>query len=305
MKPKLTVVIPAYNYAETIERAVYSVLDQLTDEVELIVVNDGSTDNTKNILERIKQKENNRISVYHQSNCGAASARNLGCLKARGEYFIFLDADDELASGALQSILTFIKNHPTVSFIIGGHQSVLPNNIAKNHIPKPLPLSAYDRVRRYLIDKKISLSNGACVMHRSIFEHIQYPEHFRNSEDIPVFTYVLANCECAVLPNILARIHKHDDSLRHHLAYTESVGAQLIDEVFNPLHLPSDILNLKRHYAAQRYLSLSRVAYDSKDYRKCRRYFLSAFLIKWRVIFKLSYTKKMIKSLYKITLREK
>ncbi len=72
MKPKLTVVIPAYNYAETIERAIYSVLDQLTDEVELIVVNDGSTDNTKNILERIKQKENNRISVYHQSNCGAA-----------------------------------------------------------------------------------------------------------------------------------------------------------------------------------------------------------------------------------------
>ena len=162
-----------------------------------------------------------------------------------------------------------------------------------------MPLRAYDRVRRYLIDKKISLSNGACVMHRSIFEHIQYPEHFRNSEDIPVFTYVLANCECAVLPNILARIHKHDDSLRHHLAYTESVGAQLIDEVFNPLHLPSDILNLKRHYAAQRYLSLSRVAYDSKDYRKCRRYFLSAFLIKWRVIFKLSYTKKVLKSIFK------
>ncbi len=299
MKPKLTVVIPAYNYAETIERAVYSVLDQLTDEVELIVVNDGSTDNTKNILDRIKQRENKRITVYHKLNGGLASVRNFGVAKGNGCYFVFLDADDELAFGALQSILTFIKNHPTVSFIIGGHQSVLPNNIAKSHIPKPLPLSAYDRVRRYLIDKKISLSNGACVMHKSIFEHIQYPEHFRNSEDIPVFTYVLANCECAVLPNILARIYKHDDSLRHHLAYTESVGAQLIDEVFNPLHLPSDILNLKRHYAAQRYLSLSRVAYDSKDYRKCRRYFLSAFLIKWRVIFKLSYTKKVLKSIFK------
>lgn len=299
MKPMLTVVIPAYNYAQTIERAVYSVLDQITNEVELIVVNDGSTDNTKKILDLIVKKKIESLKVFHQLNSGAASARNFGFSNANGEYLVFLDADDELAPGALAAILTFIKQHPEARFVIGGHQSVLPNNDIKNHIPKPLPLSAYDRVKRYLIDKKISLSNGACVMHRSIFERIKYPEHFRNSEDIPVFTYVLANFECAVLPAILAKIYKHDDSLRHHLGFTESVGAQLIEAVFNPLLIPSNFFSLKKHYAAQRYLSLSRVAYDAKDYQKCRHYFARAFIIKRRVIFNLAYTKKIVKSFFK------
>lgn len=292
-------VIPTYNYAQTIERAIYSVLDQITNEVELIVVNDGSTDHTKKILDLIKLNQNDKINVYHKENGGLASVRNFGVAHGNGDYFVFLDADDELAPGALASILKFIKQHPTVSFVIGGHQSVLPNNIIKSHIPKPLPLSAYDRVKRYLIDKKISLSNGACVMHRSIFEQIRYPEHFRNSEDIPVFTYVLANFECAVLPDILAKIHKHDDSLRHHLGFTESVGVQLIEEVFNPRLIPSNFFSLKKHYAAQRYLSLSRVAYDAQDYQKCRRYFLRAFLIKRRVIFNFTYTKKFVKSFFK------
>lgn len=295
----LSVVIPAYNYAQTIERAVYSVLNQITNEVELIVVNDGSTDNTKKILDQIKQSAKDKINVYHKENGGLASVRNYGIARGNGEYFVFLDADDELAPGAIAAILTFIKQHPTVSFVIGGHQSVLPNNVIKNHIPKPLPVSAYERVKRYLIDKKISLSNGACVMHRSIFDDIKYPEHFRNTEDIPVFTYALATCECATMPNILAKIYKHDDSLRHHLAISESVGAQLIEEVFNPLLIPSIFFRLKKHYAAQRYLSLSRVAYDAQNYQKCRRYFLSAFLIKWRVIFNFSYTKKIIKSFFK------
>ena len=292
-------VIPTYNYAQTIERAIYSVLDQITNEVELIVVNDGSTDHTKKILDLIKLNQNDKINIYHKENGGLASVRNFGVAHGNGDYFVFLDADDELAPGALASILKFIKQHPTVSFVIGGHQSVLPNNIIKSHIPKPLPLSAYDRVKRYLIDKKISLSNGACVMHRSIFEQIKYPEHFRNSEDIPVFTYVLANFECAVLPDILAKIHKHDDSLRHHLGFTESVGVQLIEEVFNPRLIPSNFFSLKKHYAAQRYLSLSRVAYDAQDYQKSRRYFLQAFLIKRRVIFNFTYTKKIFKSFFK------
>lgn len=299
MKPILTVVVPAYNYAQTIERAVYSVLNQITNEVELIVVNDGSTDNTKKILSLIVKKKIDSFKVFHQLNSGAASARNFGFSKANGEYLVFLDADDELVHGAIAAILTFIKQHPEALFVIGGHQSVLPNNVIKNHIPKPLPVSAYERVKRYLIDKKIRLSNGACVMHRTIFEQIKYPVHFRNSEDIPVFTYVLANFECAVLPTILAKIYKHDDSLRHHLGFAESVGAQLIDSVFNPLLIPSNFFSLKKHYAAQRYLSLSRVAYDAQDYQKCRRYFLSAFLIKWRVIFNFSYTKKIIKSYFR------
>jgi glycosyltransferase involved in cell wall biosynthesis len=298
MNPKLSVVIPAYNYANTIERAIHSVLSQMKSDVELIVINDGSTDNTKEVLEQIAQKEQVKFRVFTKANGGAASARNLGLDKGKGSYFVFLDADDEMATGAVDAILDFIETYPSVRFVIGGHQSILPSQKTKDHMPKSLPNDSFERVKGYLIDKKISLSNGACVMHKCIFEHIRYPEHFRNSEDIPVFAYVMANCECAVLPKILAKIYKHEDSLRHHLGYTESVGAHLIDEVFNPFLIPAHILKLKKPYAAQRFLSLSRVAYDAKQYKKSRHYFFRAFLIKWVVIFKLAYTKKMIKSLF-------
>ena len=299
LNPKLSVVIPAYNYAKTIERAIYSVLSQMTSEVELIVINDGSTDNTKEVLEQIAQKEKAKFRVFTKANGGCASARNHGLDKGKGSYFVFLDADDEMVSGAVDAILDFIKTHPSIRFVIGGHQSILPSQKTKDHLPKSLPNHAYERVKGYLIDKKISLSNGACVMHKSIFEHIRYPEHFRNSEDIPVFAYVMANCECAVLPTILAKIYKHEDSLRHHLGYTESIGVQLIDEVFNPLLIPDHILKLKQNFAAQRFLSLSRVAYDAKQYKKCRHYFFKAFLINWVVVFKINYLKKLLKSLWK------
>lgn len=300
MSPKLTVVIPAYNYAKTIERAIYSVLNQMLNDVELIVINDGSTDNTQELIEEILKTEKNKFRVFHKQNGGSASVRNFGIEKGRGSYFVFLDADDELASGALEAILSFINRHPLVTFVVGGHQSILANQLTKNHLPKILPRDPYERVKGYLIDKKISLSNGACVMHKSIFEHIKYPEHFRNSEDISVFAYALANCQCAVLPTLLVKIYKHEDSLRHHFGYAESVGAQLIEEVFNPLRMPAHILKLKKPFAAQRFLSLSRMAYDFKDYKKCRYYFFRAFLIKWSVVFKSNYLKKLLKSLWKL-----
>lgn len=192
MNPKLSVVIPVYNYANTIERAIYSVLSQMTSDVELIVINDGSTDNTKIVIEQISKNSKLKFCTYTKENGGAGSARNVGIKKAKGSYFVFLDADDELAPGAIVAILDFVTTHPSVSFVIGGHQSILPNQTTKNHVPKSLPNNDYERVKGYLIDKKISLSNGSCVMHKSIFEQIKYPEHFRNSEDIPVFAYVLA-----------------------------------------------------------------------------------------------------------------
>lgn len=299
IKPTLTIVIPAYNYARTLERAIYSVLNQITEHVELIVVNDGSTDDTKALLDKIEAVEKNRLRVFHRRNGGAASARNFGILQAYGNYFVFLDADDELMPGAVASVLEFIQANPQKTFIVGGHQSVLPNGVAKNHLPKPLPADANARVKDYLIDKKISLSNGACIMHRSIFDRIQYPEQFRNSEDIPVFTYVLSNCDCEVIPVLLAKIYKHSDSLRHHFESTETVRLALVDEVFNPKNISKDVQPLKSQYLAQRMLSLFRVAYQSGYYPVARSYYRKAFLANWRVIFKINYLRKFLRSFFK------
>lgn len=94
-----SIVIPAYNASVFIERAIRSVKAQETESWEIIVVENGSTDDT---FEKCKALEDGRIHVY-QSAKGVSNARNLGIDKAQGEWLIFLDADDELIAGALKS----------------------------------------------------------------------------------------------------------------------------------------------------------------------------------------------------------
>ena len=98
-EPLISVVIPAYNYAATLPRAVESVLVQLDEaSAELIVIDDGSTDDTPVIIEALLAARPQFRSL-RKENGGAASVRNRGIREARGTYLIFLDADDELAPG--------------------------------------------------------------------------------------------------------------------------------------------------------------------------------------------------------------
>ena len=293
----ISVIIPAYNYAHTLERAVSSVISQLDSDSELIIIDDGSTDNTKKIIEAMHERFPIKFKSFSKENGGAASARNFGINKARGEYLVFLDADDEMADGALTALRAHIQQYPQSEFIIGAHYTVDVNGKRKLHLPVKLPSSPFRRVKDYLINKKISLSNGACAMHKRIFDNIRYPEQFRNSEDIPVFTYALANCSCSNLNSPLAYIYKHGDSLRHHFVNTENVGIALVDEVFSNRYLQKDIQLLKPQYMAQRLLSLFRVAYQSGQYDLARSYYRKAVLVNWGVIFKISYFRKFFRSL--------
>lgn len=88
--PMISVIIPTFNYAEFISDAIDSVLAQTFKDFEIIVVDDGSTDNTKDIL----NKYSDNIKYYYQDNKGPASARNLGIKNAIGSYICFLDSDD-------------------------------------------------------------------------------------------------------------------------------------------------------------------------------------------------------------------
>ena len=105
MKPFFTVIIPTFNRAEFIKRAVDSVLMQAFKDYEIIVVDDGSTDETLEILRDIKDK---RIKIVAQSNRGVAHARNQGIKAAQAEWMCFLDSDDEFLPSKLNSLKTAI-----------------------------------------------------------------------------------------------------------------------------------------------------------------------------------------------------
>lgn len=299
-KPLISIIIPAYNYAEKVERAIQSVLAQLTDKHELIVINDGSTDTTEVVLNNLLFATDHRFQVLHKKNKGLAATRNRGIKAAASDWFIFLDADDEMMPGALKEIEQHLEENPASRMIIGGYISVWPDNAKqKESLPKSLPASSISRVKGYLVNKTISLANGATVMHRDLFIKGMYPEHFRNAEDLPVFAQALANYHCTVLKRPLAKIHKHSTSLRHNVEYDRQVGLTLVKELFATKRLPEDCLQLEKAFTGQRALSLFRGYYTAKLYKEARQMYIYAFSVDWKVVFKLSYTRKYIKSLFK------
>src|ERR1044071_2240111 len=103
---KVSVIIPAYNAEKYIKDTIDSVKAQTYPDWEIIVVNDGSTDGTPDL---VNKEEDHRIKMISQSNGGVSSARNNGLKQAIGEYVVFLDADDLLTTGFLAARVNCLK----------------------------------------------------------------------------------------------------------------------------------------------------------------------------------------------------
>src|SRR5688500_11050802 len=117
--PLITIVITCYNQGKYLREAIESVLNQSYTNIETIVIDDGSTDHTKFVVEGYPQ-----IKYIYQANKGVSSARNTGIAHARGEYICFLDADDWLLPGALEINLRYIEENKELAFVSGGYMFV-------------------------------------------------------------------------------------------------------------------------------------------------------------------------------------
>ena len=125
MKIKVSVIIPVYNKQDYIKRTINSVLNQTYKNFEIIVVDDGSTDNS---LKAIKQIKDKRIKVFAQKNLGVSNARNKGIKQAKGNYIAFLDADDEFLPKYLETIAKLIIKYPGNSFFGTAFKKIFNNN---------------------------------------------------------------------------------------------------------------------------------------------------------------------------------
>ena len=96
----LTIIIPNYNNSKTIERCLNSILDQINETIEIIVIDDGSTDDSLLVLDKYKKN----IRIISQTNCGVGEARNRGIDEANGKYIWFVDAEDEIPPNALKDV---------------------------------------------------------------------------------------------------------------------------------------------------------------------------------------------------------
>lgn len=114
MKPVLSIIVPVYNVEKYLGTCIQSILDQSYSDFELVLVDDGSSDDSGEICDSYVNLDA-RVSVYHTENKGVSCARNYGLDYAKGEFVMFVDSDDELPQNAIDQLL---KNH--ADFVVGG-----------------------------------------------------------------------------------------------------------------------------------------------------------------------------------------
>lgn len=115
---KISIVVPVYNVELYLERCIDSLLIQTYKNIEIILINDGSTDNSSIICERYK-KMDNRIKVIHKKNGGLSAARNTGVKNATGEYILFVDSDDYIEKNTCERFIFYLKNNKGIKIVIG------------------------------------------------------------------------------------------------------------------------------------------------------------------------------------------
>jgi len=134
---KFSIIVPVYNCQDYIARCIESVLNQNTKDIELILINDGSTDNTANIIKEYK-KDSELIKVINKKNEGVSKARNEGLKKATGKYILFLDSDDYLNENYIKEINEILKKNKNVELINFGFYSDVEdmefNNLSRDEI---------------------------------------------------------------------------------------------------------------------------------------------------------------------------
>ena len=137
---KVSIIIPAYNAENYIRKSLDSVVNQVYKNLEIIIVDDASTDDTKKIIKEYAEKDDRIIPFYQSKNKGVSSARNTGLKAATGDYIVFVDSDDELTPDAIRRMVDMADKYNS-DFIDSYHLLYIQkkNGKLKSFTEKKLP----------------------------------------------------------------------------------------------------------------------------------------------------------------------
>jgi glycosyltransferase involved in cell wall biosynthesis len=199
-----SIVIPTYNRASLIKKTIDSILNQTYTNFEILIVDDGSTDNTEDVINQISDP---RIHYYKIPNSERGFARNYGTKHSQGDYITFLDSDDVLLPNHFSNATESLKKYNTPPFLHLGYEIVDSNNKLLFKINK----LKNDHIN-FLI-RGNSLSCNGCFLRKDIAKQFLFNEdrNLSGSEDWELWFRVLANCGIKVDNRVSATMYNHEN----------------------------------------------------------------------------------------------
>jgi glycosyltransferase involved in cell wall biosynthesis len=200
--PKVSVIIPTYNRASLLRHAIESVLGQTYDDYELIIVDDGSTDNTAEVVAR---NSSDKIIYVHQQNRGRSAARNHGIRIATGEYIAFLDSDDMFLSAKLESQVKVLDDNPAIGLVYSHAKNVDENgDFLAYHYEGDFSGRIYPEM---LFIKNNLITTPTVMVRASILSEVGgFDETLHICEDLDLWRRIARCHEVAQIPTALALI---------------------------------------------------------------------------------------------------
>lgn len=205
--PIISVTIPVYNQGEFVVAAVESVLAQDYAPVELIVVNDGSTDSTADRLQAYEQ----RARIIHQENRGAAAALNRGIRESRGALVCWLSADDEFLPGKLEAQVAAFRANNRIGMVHTGYERVDGTGALLDTILEPAQAHPDPFVTVYW---KNSLNGSTVMLRREVFDAVDgFDESLRADVDADMWLKIMRRWDVGIVPGVYVRYRVHQNSL--------------------------------------------------------------------------------------------
>lgn len=269
--PRFSVIIPLYNKAEYVEKTLRSVFNQTFQDFELIIFDDGSTDNSYSVAENVLAQTNDvNFRLIHQQNAGVSCARNNGVDVSHGDYVCFLDADDWWTPTFLEEINNLTFDFPDAG-IYGSGYYIVKNNmnrIAPIALDKDFERGYFDYVKVYSRYLCMPLTSISVAIPRSVFNDMKgFKPQLKLGEDFDLWLRIAIKYGAAIVNKQLA-YYNQDVNVKNravgNLHKPETMEYVLYDEYMSLCPQNEDLkllLDKKREYGLLPY-------YLDKSYRK-------------------------------------
>ncbi len=184
MDPLVSIIVPVYNVEEELSECIESIINQTYEKIEVILVDDGSTDRSGEICEEY-QKKDQRIKAYHKENSGISEARNYGIEHSNGEYIACVDSDDYIKKTMISSLVSLVLQNEAQIAVSPYQKFSDKSQLFEETVVETGAVDSKEALIQLLYQNRVFHTGAHCKLYlRNLFEGIRYPAGISYAEDL-------------------------------------------------------------------------------------------------------------------------